>query len=140
MALKDSKRARVMGRSKKLGHCICDPRKNCPCNLLIEKDVCLCAGERLPPECARRARSGGGADEARQERRLRLENSRRGTRRILARLPAVSDPRLLVGLGTADDAGVFQVSPDSAWCRRWMSSRRAWTIRTSSARSRRRIR
>ena len=25
-----------MTRSKKLGHCICDPRKSCPCNLLID--------------------------------------------------------------------------------------------------------
>ena len=111
MALKDSKRARVMERSAKLGHCICDPRKGCPCNLLIEKDVCLCAGERLPAE-------GRGAAQAPALTKL-VKNAGCASKipaaelaRILARLPAVSDPRLLVGLGTADDAGVFQVGPE----------------------------
>jgi selenide,water dikinase len=32
--------------------------------------------------------------------------------RVLSQLPPVTDPRLLVGSATADDAGVFQVSPD----------------------------
>jgi len=112
MALKESKRARVMVRSKKLGHCICDPRKACPCNLLIEKDVCLCAGERLTED--RR----GATPQAPALTKL-VKNAGCASKipaaelaRILARLPAVSDPRLLVGLGTADDAGVFQVSPD----------------------------
>src|SRR5208337_4956256 len=111
MALKDSKRAWVMERSSKLGHCICDPRKSCPCNLLIERDVCLCAGERLPAE-----RRGAPAPAALTKL---VKNAGCASKipaaelaRILARLPAVSDPRLLVGLGTADDAGVFQVSPD----------------------------
>ncbi len=42
-----ARRRRVMQRSIKLGHCICDPQKPCPCDLLKEKDVCLCAGERM---------------------------------------------------------------------------------------------
>ncbi len=41
------KRKRIMGRSIKLGHCICNTKQKCPCDLLKEKDVCLCAGERL---------------------------------------------------------------------------------------------
>ncbi len=112
MTLRDSKRARVMARSAKLGHCICDPRKGCPCSLLIEKDVCLCAGERLPEE-----RRGAAAQPAALTKLVR--NAGCASKipaaelaRILARLPAVSDPRLLVGLGTADDAGVFQISPE----------------------------
>nr|NIM05010.1 selenide, water dikinase SelD [Armatimonadota bacterium]NIO96491.1 selenide, water dikinase SelD [Armatimonadota bacterium] len=32
--------------------------------------------------------------------------------RVLSRLPAITDPRLLVGSATADDAGVFQTSAD----------------------------
>ena len=124
MALKESKRARVMARSKKLGHCICDPRKSCPCALLIEKNVCLCAGERLT--ALRSSATSAGGEEPAEEpgptapalTKL-VKNAGCASKipaadlaRILARLPAISDPRLLVGLGTADDAGVFQVSPD----------------------------
>lgn len=112
MAPKDSKRARVMERSKKLGHCICDPRKSCPCSLLIERDVCLCAGERLLAQ--RRAASLPAAALTRLVKNAGCASKIPAAElaRILARLPAVSDPRLLVGLGTADDAGVFQVGPD----------------------------
>jgi len=42
------KRKRIMQRSIALGHCICDPRKPCPCDLFKEQGVCECAGERLP--------------------------------------------------------------------------------------------
>ena len=41
------KRKRVMQRSIRLGHCICDPKKACPCDVLKEQDCCPCAGERL---------------------------------------------------------------------------------------------
>ena len=37
-----------MARSIKLGHCVCDPRQPCPCALFKEKNVCTCAGERVP--------------------------------------------------------------------------------------------
>ena len=42
------KRKRVMARSMQLGHCICDPKKPCPCNVFKAEDVCPCAGESLP--------------------------------------------------------------------------------------------
>ena len=38
------KRKRIMKRSIKLGHCICDPKQPCPCDLFKSKDICLCAG------------------------------------------------------------------------------------------------
>jgi len=99
-----------MGRSSKLGHCICDPRKSCPCSLLIEKDVCLCAGERLSSSAVQ---SGAAAlTKLVKNAGCASKIPAAELAGILARLPAVSDPRLLVGLGTADDAGVFQVSPD----------------------------
>jgi len=41
------KRKRIMQRSIKLGHCICNPKEPCPCDLFKDKNVCLCAGERL---------------------------------------------------------------------------------------------
>ena len=107
---RSSKRGRVMARSQKLGHCICDPRKACPCDLFREKDVCLCAGERVeetasqtePVALTKLVKNAGCASKVPPA----------ALRRILQRLPVVEDPRLLVGLGTADDAGVIQVSPD----------------------------
>ncbi len=107
-----SKRARVMSRSKKLGHCICDPRKGCPCELLLEKNVCTCAGERL---------EGPGRSEQVVALTKLVKNAGCASKippadlaRVLKRLPAVKDPRVLVGISAADDAGVFQVSPDLA--------------------------
>ena len=40
------KRKRIMGRAVKLGHCICNPKEPCPCDIFKQKNVCLCAGER----------------------------------------------------------------------------------------------
>ena len=103
------KRKRVMTRSIKLGHCVCDPRKPCPCPLFKEKNVCQCAGERVPPDTDRQAvrltefvRSAGCASKIGQK----------DLHKVLAMLPAIEDPRLLVGTATADDAGVFQLTPD----------------------------
>ncbi len=105
-----SRRQRVMSRSQRLGHCICDPRRPCPCETLLQHDVCQCAGERL-----KERRDGAGAP-----RLTRLvKNAGCASKippgelaRVLSQLPPVTDPRLLVGSATADDAGVFQVSPD----------------------------
>ena len=36
-----------MRRSMQLGHCICEPKKTCPCDTLREQDLCPCAGERV---------------------------------------------------------------------------------------------
>lgn len=101
-----TKRKEVMGRSIKLGHCVCDPRKPCPCPLFIEKDVCQCAGERVPPELNGAVRltdfvrSAGCASKIGQK----------DLHKVLDLLPCVSDPRLIVGTATADDAGVFELS------------------------------
>jgi selenide, water dikinase len=107
-----TKRARVMARSKKLGHCICDPRKPCPCTLYISDNICLCAGERLEkpgdaseqPQLTKRVKSAGCASKI----------PAADLARVLGQLPPADDPRLLVGLGTADDAGVFKISDDLA--------------------------
>ncbi len=101
------KRKEVMSRSIKLGHCVCDPRKPCPCDIFKEKDVCLCAGEKLPVETAASAakltdhvRSAGCASKIGQK----------DLHQVLGLLPEVDDPRLLVGTATADDAGVFALT------------------------------
>jgi selenide, water dikinase len=103
------KRKRVMKRSIKLGYCVCDPRKPCPCPMLQQHNVCTCAGERLPRDehadvaLTKFVRSAGCASKI----------SQKDLHTVLRMLPTVTDDRLLVGTATADDAGVFQLSPDS---------------------------
>jgi selenide,water dikinase len=98
-----------MARSIKLGHCVCDPRKPCPCPLFKEKNVCTCAGEkvqladrRAPVRLTEYVRHAGCASKVGQK----------DLQEVLKNLPVVSDPRLLVGTATADDAGVFRLTPD----------------------------
>ncbi|MDD5706686.1 MAG: selenide, water dikinase SelD, partial [Kiritimatiellae bacterium] len=102
------KRQRVMARSIKLGHCVCDPAKPCPCPVFHKHGVCMCAGEHLPSAAdagavrlTRHVRSAGCASKIGQQ----------DLHAVLATLPPVSDPRLLVGTATADDAGVFELQP-----------------------------
>ncbi len=102
------KRKRVMSRSMQLGHCVCDPRQPCPCPLFREQNVCQCAGERLAP-------AAGGAEAVRLTRFVRSAGcaskiSQKDLHQVLSQLPPVSDPRLLVGTATADDAGVFRLT------------------------------
>jgi len=85
------KRKRVMARSIKLGHCVCDPRKPCPCPLFKEKNVCTCAGEKVPLEnvdkkvrLTEHIRSAGCASKIGQK----------DLHEVLKGLPMVQDPRL----------------------------------------------
>lgn len=103
------KRRRVMDRSIKLGHCICDPKKPCPCDLFRERDLCLCAGER--PEDAPEdvpltslVKNAGCASKINQN----------DLKRVLVGLPQIDDPRVLVGSNAADDAGVFKLNDEMA--------------------------
>ena len=105
----DDKRKRVMGRSIKLGHCICNPKDPCPCDLFKQKNVCLCAGEReedAPEDVALTTlvENAGCASKIGQED-LKL---------ALAGLPRVFDPRVLVSSDTCDDAGVYKLTPTMA--------------------------
>ena len=98
-----------MQRSMQLGHCICDPKKPCPCDVLREQDLCPCAGER-PEEPAGPVRltalveSAGCASKIDQATLLR----------VLQDLPSPADPRVLVGMPAGDDAGVYQLDYDTA--------------------------
>jgi len=105
------KRKRVMQRSIRLGHCICDPKKACPCDLFREKDVCLCAGETLeapeadgPVRLTRLVEKAGCASKIDQA----------SLKRILAGLPEIADPKVLVGSAAGDDAGVYLLDGDTA--------------------------
>ena len=50
-----------MQRSMQLGHCICDPKKPCPCDVLREHDVCPCAGESMPERTGPVSQSASGS-------------------------------------------------------------------------------
>lgn len=103
------KRRRIMSRSINLGHCICNPKDPCPCDLFKRKNICLCAGER--------------EDEAAEDVSLTklVENagcaskvSQDFLKQALEGLPAVFDPRVLVSSSTCDDAGIYKLSATTA--------------------------
>jgi selenide,water dikinase len=103
------KRKRIMGRSIELGHCICNPKQPCPCEMLKEKNVCLCAGERLedmPEEVplTKLVENAGCASKINQN----------DLKKVLSGLPKIKDPRVLVSADTCDDAGVFKINDDLA--------------------------
>ncbi len=103
------KRKRIMQRSIKLGHCICNPKEPCPCDLFKDKNVCLCAGERLEDtgeriELTKYVENAGCASKINQND-LKI---------VLAGLPKTNDPRVLVSADTCDDAGVYKISDDLA--------------------------
>ncbi|MHC4602881.1 MAG: selenide, water dikinase SelD, partial [Planctomycetota bacterium] len=103
------RRKRVMQRSLKLGHCICDPKKSCPCDLFKQKDICLCAGERLesptgPAQLTKLVEKAGCASKIDQA----------FLKQVLKDLPAVDDPRVLVGVPAGDDAGIYDMGDGKA--------------------------
>lgn len=104
-----SRRQAVMARSQKLGHCICDPRKNCPCDVFINNNLCPCAGERMPipltkVELTKTVQRAGCASKIGQG----------DLKRILSSLPEINDPNILVGAAAGDDAGVYKISDTTA--------------------------
>jgi len=94
---------------KRLGHCICDPKKPCPCDIFKEKDICLCAGERLdaptgPVQLTKLVEKAGCASKIDQA----------FLKQVLKDLPAVDDPRVLVGVPAGDDAGIYDLGDGKA--------------------------
>jgi len=93
-----------MQRSIRLGHCICDPKKPCPCDIFKEKDICLCAGERLEGaigavELTKLVEKAGCASKIDQA----------FLKEVLADLPTFDDPRVIVGVPAGDDAGIYDM-------------------------------
>ena len=103
------RRKRVMQRSIKLGHCICDPKQPCPCDLFKEKNICQCAGERLdsPAGSVRLTEIVEKAGCASKIDQAFLKN-------VLRDLPPVNDPNVLVGVPAGDDAGVYDIGNGTA--------------------------
>ncbi|MFH1741634.1 MAG: selenide, water dikinase SelD [bacterium] len=98
------KRRLIMGRSMALGHCVCNPKQPCPCDILKKQNLCPCAGERPdPPKEAIRltahVRKAGCASKI----------SHADLKRVLSTLPSYDDPNVLVGVAAGDDAGVYQI-------------------------------
>ncbi len=109
MAIDLERRRAVMARSRKLGHCVCNPRHACPCPTFQEENLCPCAGERPPvrtTEAAltRHVRKAGCASKIGQADLLR----------ILSKLPPVTDPNVLVGTAAGDDAGIYRLDASHA--------------------------
>jgi len=103
------RRRAVMARSIKLGHCVCDPKRPCPCDLLKQFNVCQCAGERLPvkPGAAaltQHVHKAGCASKIGQADLLR----------ILGNLPPIVDANVLLGTAAGDDAGIYRLNDDTA--------------------------
>ncbi len=77
-----------MERSQLLGHCICDVRRPCPCDVFRDDGICPCAGERPDPvdvsqvKLMALVRNAGCASKIAP---AELDA-------VLGRLPAVNDP------------------------------------------------
>jgi len=100
-----AKRRRIMQRSRKLGHCICDPRRPCPCDIFKTQGICPCAGERpdpVPMEQVRLTELVHNAGCASKIAPADLEA-------VLARLPGVDDPAVISGIPAGDDAGIYAI-------------------------------
>ncbi len=103
------KRKRIMARSIALGHCICNPKQTCPCPLFKDKNVCLCAGERLAD-----APHDVALTELVENAGCASKISQADLKEALAGLPQIRDPRVLVGAASYDDAGVYRLDARSA--------------------------
>ena len=103
------KRKRVMARSMRLGHCICNAKKACPCDLFQQHDVCPCAGERLNGQTGP-VRLTGLVERAGCASKI----DQATLTRVLQGLPYLSDPRVLIGAPAGDDAGVYRLDDDTA--------------------------
>jgi selenide, water dikinase len=106
MKIDVEKRRRVMERSMRLGHCICDPRRGCPCDVFRDQGICPCAGERPEPadmsqlKLTQLARNAGCASKI----------APADLEAVLQRLPEVKDPAVISGLAAADDAAIYRIA------------------------------
>ena len=105
MAIDYAKRRRIMQRSMKLGHCICDPKRPCPCDIFKNDGLCPCAGERPAPKPMDNVKLTELVHNAGCASKI----SPGDLEACLGRLPEVKDPNVLCGMPSADDAGVYKL-------------------------------
>ncbi len=103
------RRKRVMQRSIRLGHCICNPKQPCPCEQFKTENICACAGERLDSptgdvRLTQLVEKPGCASKIDQA----------FLKSVLQGLPSSDDPRVLVGVAAGDDAGVYDLGDGQA--------------------------
>lgn len=103
------KRRRIMQRSIALGHCICNPKQGCPCTTFKEKNLCPCAGER-PEAVAEDVRLTSLVEKTGCASKINQND----LKKVLAALPEIVDPNVLVGTNTCDDAGVYKLDENTA--------------------------
>ena len=108
MKIDFAKRRRMMERSQLLGHCICDVRRPCPCDVFRNDGICPCAGERPDPvdisqvKLTQLVRNAGCASKI----------APADLDAVLGRLPTVDDPAVISGLAAGDDAAIYRISED----------------------------
>ena len=108
MKIDFAKRRRMMERSRLLGHCICDVRRPCPCDVFRNDGICPCAGERPDPaelsqvKLTQLVRNAGCASKI----------APADLDAVLGRLPEVNDPAVISGLAAGDDAAIYRISED----------------------------
>ncbi|MBI4025007.1 MAG: selenide, water dikinase SelD [Verrucomicrobia bacterium] len=108
MKIDIAKRRRVMERSRRLGHCICNVQRPCPCDVLREQNLCPCAGERPEPvdlaqvKLTDLVRNAGCASKI----------APADLDAALGRLPEVKDPAVISGLAAGDDAAIYRIADD----------------------------
>ncbi len=106
MKIDFAKRRRMMDRSRLLGHCICDVRRPCPCDVFRNDGICPCAGERPDPvelsqiKLTQLVRNAGCASKI----------APADLDAVLGRLPAVNDSAVISGLAAGDDAAIYRIS------------------------------
>ena len=94
-----------MQRSIKLGHCVCDPKRPCPCDVFKDQGICLCAGERPEPgdiadvKLTEMVHNAGCASKI----------AATDLQAVLDRLPEVDDPAVISGIPAGDDAGIYDL-------------------------------
>lgn len=101
-----AKRRRIMQRSKKLGHCICDPRRPCPCDVFTGQGLCPCAGDRPDPVDPGEVRLTELVHNAGCASKIAPAD----LEQMLSRLPKVDDPAVLSGIPAGDDAGIYRLA------------------------------
>lgn len=95
-----------MQRSMKLGHCICDPRRPCPCDIFKNDGICPCAGEKPKPIAASDVKLLEHVHNAGCASKIAPGD----LEAVLGRLPAVEDPAVISGMPAGDDAGIYKLN------------------------------
>ncbi len=101
-----AKRRQVMERSMRLGHCICEPRRRCPCDVFRAQGICPCAGERPEPVDASQIKLTALVHNAGCASKIPPGD----LEAVLCRLPHLTDPAVVSGLAAADDAGIYRIA------------------------------